>query len=86
MLRTVLLVAANRFVPTTQCEYCLDVHTRRAFGAGATREEIAEVTFIAAALRAGAAAAHGLLALRLYDEHARAPADAAVDGRPGSGA
>ncbi len=66
---------------TTQCEYCLDVHTRRAFGAGATREEVAEATFIAAALRAGAAAAHGLLALRLYDEHAGTPAAAAPDGR-----
>ena len=56
---------------TTQCGYCLDVHTRRAHEAGATREEIAEAAFIAAALRAGAAAAHGLLALRLYDEHAQ---------------
>ena len=36
--------------------------------AGATREEIAEVVFIAAALRAGAAVGHGLLALRLFDE------------------
>lgn len=55
---------------TTQCGYCLDVHTRRALAAGATREEIAEATFIASALRAGAAAAHGLMALRLFDEHA----------------
>ena len=55
----------------TQCGYCLDVHTRRAHAAGASREEIAEATFIASAMRAGAAAAHGLLALRLYDEHAR---------------
>lgn len=54
---------------TTQCGYCLDVHTRRAQVTGATRAEIAEAAFIAAALRAGAAAAHGLLALRLYDEH-----------------
>ena len=57
---------------TTQCGYCLDVHTRRALAAGATREEVAEATFVAAAMRAGAAAAHGLKALRLYDEHARA--------------
>jgi len=59
---------------TTQCAYCLDVHTRRAYEAGVSREEIAEAAFIAAAMRAGAAAAHGLLALRLYDEHARAAA------------
>ena len=63
---------------TTQCGYCLDVHTRRAHAAGASRAEIAEATFIASALRAGAAAAHGLLALRLYDEHARGSAVRAV--------
>jgi AhpD family alkylhydroperoxidase len=53
---------------TTQCAYCIDVHTKNAAEAGATREEIGEVVFIAAALRAGAAVGHGLLALRLFDE------------------
>jgi AhpD family alkylhydroperoxidase len=53
---------------TTQCPYCLDVHTRGAKRAGATREEIAEVAFLAAALRAGAAATHGTLALKLFDQ------------------
>jgi AhpD family alkylhydroperoxidase len=53
---------------TTQCPYCLDVHTRGAKRAGATREEVAEVVFIAAALRAGAAATHGTLALKLFDQ------------------
>ena len=52
---------------TTQCAYCLDVHTRAAKGAGATAEELAEVVAIAAAVRAGATMAHGLLALRLFD-------------------
>ena len=52
---------------TTQCPYCLDVHTAKAKAAGATREEIAEVAFIAAALRAGAAVTHGTLALKLFD-------------------
>jgi AhpD family alkylhydroperoxidase len=52
---------------TTQCPYCLDVHTRNAKRAGATREEVAEVAFLAAALRAGAAVTHGTLALRLFD-------------------
>ncbi len=52
---------------TTQCPYCLEVHTKNAKKAGATREEIAETALIAAALRAGAAVTHGLLALRLYD-------------------
>ena len=52
---------------TTQCPYCLDVHTKGAKRAGATREEVAEVVFIAAALRAGAAVTHGTLALKLFD-------------------
>ena len=53
---------------TTQCPYCLEVHTRKAKRAGATREEIVEVSLIAAALRAGAAATHGALALKLFDK------------------
>jgi AhpD family alkylhydroperoxidase len=52
---------------TTQCPYCLDVHTANARKAGATREELAETVHIAAALRAGAAETHGLLALKLFD-------------------
>ncbi len=52
---------------TTQCPYCLDVHTRGAKRAGATREEVVEVAFLAAALRAGAAATHGALALKMFD-------------------
>ena len=52
---------------TTQCPYCLDVHTANAKKAGATREEVAETVFIAAALRAGAAVTHGTLALKLFE-------------------
>ena len=52
---------------TTQCPYCLDVHTRNAKKAGATREEVVEATLIAAALRAGAGATHGAMALKLFD-------------------
>jgi len=51
----------------TQCPYCLDVHARNAKRAGATREEVVEATLIAAALRAGAGATHGAMALRLFD-------------------
>lgn len=53
---------------TTQCPYCLDVHTKGARRAGATREEVAEAVFLAAALRAGAAVTHGALALRLFED------------------
>jgi AhpD family alkylhydroperoxidase len=52
---------------TTQCPYCMDVHTRGAKKAGATREEVAEAVFISAALRAGAAATYGTLALKLFE-------------------
>ncbi len=61
-----LLALAVAF--TTQCPYCLDVHTANAKKAGATREEVAETAFIAAALRAGAAVTHGTLALKLFDK------------------
>lgn len=44
---------------TTQCPYCLEIHKDFAIKAGATEEELAEVTFVAAALRAGAAVVHG---------------------------
>lgn len=44
---------------TTQCPYCLEIHRDKAVKAGASPEELAEVTLIAAALRAGAAVTHG---------------------------
>ncbi len=53
---------------TTQCAYCIDAHMNNAVRAGATRAEIAETVFIAAALRAGGAVGTGLLAMRLFDE------------------
>jgi AhpD family alkylhydroperoxidase len=53
---------------TTQCPYCLDVHTRGAKKAGATRQEVAEAGFLAAALRAGAAVTHTALAVKLFDQ------------------
>jgi AhpD family alkylhydroperoxidase len=57
---------------TTQCPYCMEVHTAQAKRAGATREEVAEAVFVAAALRASGAVTHGTLALKLYD---RAPSE-----------
>ena len=53
---------------TTQCVYCIEIHSKNAKRAGATREEVAEAVFLAAALRAGGAAAHGTLALKFYDQ------------------
>jgi AhpD family alkylhydroperoxidase len=65
---------------TTQCPYCLDVHTRAAKRAGATREEVAETALLAAALRAGAAVTHGALAVKLFD-HVPAANTVKSDGR-----
>lgn len=48
---------------TTQCPYCIEIHTQAATKAGATEQELAEVTLIAAALRAGGAMTHGTHAL-----------------------
>ncbi len=48
---------------TTQCPYCIEIHTRRAKQAGATEQELAEATLIAAALRAGGSMTHGTHAL-----------------------
>ena len=44
---------------TTQCSYCIEIHAQRARKAGATEQELAETTLIAAALRAGGAVTHG---------------------------
>lgn len=48
---------------TTQCPYCIEVHSGKARAAGASQQEIAEVVVIAAALRAGAAITHGTHAI-----------------------
>ncbi|HMK22657.1 MAG TPA: carboxymuconolactone decarboxylase family protein [Terriglobales bacterium] len=53
---------------TTQCPYCIEVHTKAAKAQGASREEITESAFLAAALRAGGAATHGAMALKFYDK------------------
>ena len=53
---------------TTQCAYCIEAHIKNAVDADATREEIAETVFIAAALRARGAVGNGLMAMRLFEE------------------
>ncbi len=44
---------------TTQCPYCIEIHSKKARQAGATEQELAETTLVAAALRAGGAVTHG---------------------------
>jgi AhpD family alkylhydroperoxidase len=48
---------------TTQCPYCIDIHSGNARKAGATDAEIVEATLVAASLRAGAAVTHATQAL-----------------------
>ena len=48
---------------TTQCPYCIEIHTGNARRAGVTDAEIVEAAMVAAALRAGGAVTHATHAL-----------------------
>jgi AhpD family alkylhydroperoxidase len=48
---------------TTQCPYCIEIHTGNARKAGATDTELTEAAMVAASLRAGAAVTHATHAL-----------------------
>ena len=43
---------------TTQCPYCIEIHTANAGAAGATEAELVEASMVAASLRAGGAVTH----------------------------
>lgn len=43
---------------TTQCPYCIEIHTKAAREAGATDAQLAETAVVAAAIRAGGAITH----------------------------
>jgi AhpD family alkylhydroperoxidase len=48
---------------STQCPYCIDIHSNNARKAGATEAEIVEAAMVAASLRAGGAVTHATHAL-----------------------
>src|SRR5215831_1249445 len=48
---------------TTQCPYCIEIHSSNARRAGATDAELTESAMVAAALRAGGAVTHATHAL-----------------------
>ena len=48
---------------TTQCPYCIEIHTANARKAGANDTELTEAAMVAASLRAGAAVTHATHAL-----------------------
>jgi len=52
----------------TQCPYCIAGHSKQATKEGATREEIMEAIWVAAEMRAGAAYAHSIIALKAIDD------------------
>src|SRR2546427_9978378 len=52
----------------TQCPWCIDAHTKKAALAGASDAEIAETTFVAMAMAAGAAWSHGGRAVQCRQE------------------
>ena len=54
---------------TTQCVYCIDSHSTNAVAAGATQAELAETAWVAAAIKAGGAFAHGRLGFKLSGIH-----------------
>lgn len=57
---------------TTQCEFCIEGHTKAAVDAGATDAELTEASWVAAALRAGGAFTHGRIAFQVADHHRHA--------------
>lgn len=59
---------------STQCVYCIEAHVKGAKKAGASKQEIAEAVLLSAALRAGGAAAHGALTMKLVEQLEK-PAD-----------
>ena len=48
---------------TTQCPYCIEIHTGNARKAGATDTELTEAAIVAASIRAGGAMTHATHAL-----------------------
>jgi AhpD family alkylhydroperoxidase len=48
---------------TTQCPYCIEIHTGNARKAGVTNTELTEAAMVAASLRAGGAVTHASHAL-----------------------
>ena len=52
---------------TTQCPYCIEIHSNLARQAGASDQEITEAVVVAAALRVGGAITHGSHAMKAHE-------------------
>ncbi len=55
----------------TQCPYCIRSHVPQAMKKGASKQEIMEAIWVAAEMRAGAAYAHGTIALDEMEKHSQ---------------
>ncbi|NEU30675.1 alkylhydroperoxidase [bacterium LRH843] len=53
---------------TTQCPYCIEVHTKNADKEGATNEELAEAIMVASAICAGGSYAHMANMIKSYQD------------------
>jgi AhpD family alkylhydroperoxidase len=51
---------------TTQCPYCIELHTGAARDAGATNAQLSETAVVAAAIRAGGAITHATHLMQEY--------------------
>lgn len=52
----------------TGCPYCIESHVAAGKKHGMTKQEMSEAIMLSAALCAGAAAAHGGMAIKFFDE------------------
>ncbi|MCH8559857.1 carboxymuconolactone decarboxylase family protein [Nesterenkonia sp. LB17] len=66
-LRELIAIAV---ATTTQCPHCVEIHSRGAYKAGASEEEVSEAVMVSAALRAGGAVTHGWMAMKFFQDEA----------------
>lgn len=52
----------------TGCPYCIEAHVKAGRKHGMSKEEMSEAIMLSAALCAGAAAAHGGMAIKFFDD------------------
>lgn len=53
---------------TTQCPYCIEVHTKGAREAGASEAQVAAASMISSLVNAGGSMAHGWMAMKVLDQ------------------
>lgn len=61
-----LIAVASAHV--TGCPYCINDHVKTAKKIGVKKEELTEAIMVAVALKAGSAMAHGIIALKSYND------------------